>query len=165
MRPLFLVCFVVGVSGDARGVSLIRDTFLFSPTMLQITPPLDRRCYFLIHGDTLDTDQLPALLSASPFQRAMEVFRVLTPEEIERERYESRLKKQRDDKWLLYAAREDGREEGRKQGALIQSIQMCQRILKLPLTAQDELLKLTPAELAAMADTMEKQALVPAEVR
>jgi flagellar biosynthesis/type III secretory pathway protein FliH len=122
---------------------------------------------------------------------------VLTPEEIERERYESRLKKQRDDKWLLYAAREDGREEGwkqgleegrkqgleegreegrqegleesrqegRKQGALIQSIQMCQRILKLPMTAQDELLKITPAVLAAMADTMEKQALVPAEVR
>jgi predicted transposase/invertase (TIGR01784 family) len=68
----------------------------FEKTAEELASPLDVWCYFLVHGASLDTDNLPAALRTSPVRRAMEVLQMLTQNDLERERYLSRLKAERD---------------------------------------------------------------------
>ena len=62
----------------------------------ELTDALDRWCYFLAHGEELDSDQLPETLNNPAVRRAMEVLNVLSQSDIERERYQARLKWERD---------------------------------------------------------------------
>jgi flagellar biosynthesis/type III secretory pathway protein FliH len=104
---------------------------------------------------------------------------MLTQDELERERYLSRLKKQRDDAFFPKAMREEGLAEGRAaglaegraaglaegqaeglaKGAFIGRIQLAQRLLKRPTTSKDELASRSLAELEALANELENEAL------
>jgi predicted transposase/invertase (TIGR01784 family) len=119
----------------------------------ELADPLDIWCYFLVHGADLDTDNLPAALRTPPVQWAMEVLHMLTQSEIERERYQARLKFQRDQSSNLKVAREEG--------AVLGRIQLCQELLNLPITPHEELLALSLAELRAKVEALEKQLGVP----
>lgn len=55
----------------------------------ELSTPLDLWCYFLRHGETLDTASLPTALDKPIIHRAMEVLNVLTQTDLERERYEA----------------------------------------------------------------------------
>jgi predicted transposase/invertase (TIGR01784 family) len=136
----------------------------FRRTAAELADPLDVWCYFLVHGEELDTENLPAPLRTPPVQRAMEVLHMLSQNDQERERYESRLKEQRDRTSYAKAALERGLEQGREQGreqerkeGEVRHIHFCQRLLKSPLTPPEELLSLSLAELRAKAEALEQQ--------
>jgi predicted transposase/invertase (TIGR01784 family) len=129
----------------------------FKRTAVELTDPLDVWCYFLVHGDKLDLDNLPAALRTPPVQRAMEVLNMLSHNDLERERYQARLKEQRDRTSFVNAARREALEEGLEKGELVGRIHAYQRLLKLPLTPREELLSLSFAELRVRAEALEQQ--------
>jgi predicted transposase/invertase (TIGR01784 family) len=137
----------------------------------ELTEPLELWCYFLKHAASLDKDSLPEALRIPAVRQAMEVLSMLSQSEIERDRYEARLKYERDQMARTEEAHEKGREkgllEGREKGLLegrekmqrevfVQRIQFCQRLLKVTVTPQEELLALTNVELEAKAKDLEK---------
>jgi hypothetical protein len=77
---------------------------------------------------------------------------VLTQDDLERERYEARIKLQRDASSRILAARLDGLE----QGELIGRIQTWQRFLKYSVTPREELLTMPLEQLQHLADQLEK---------
>jgi predicted transposase/invertase (TIGR01784 family) len=123
----------------------------------ELADPLDVWCYFLVHGIELDTDHLPAPLRTPAVERAMEVLQMLTQNDEERERYESRHKAEWDRVNFLKEFREQGLAEGRAQGQALGRIHVYQRLLKLPLTSPEELLNLPLAELQTRAESLERQ--------
>jgi predicted transposase/invertase (TIGR01784 family) len=58
--------------------------------------PLDFWLYFLKNGKDLDADALPGPLDRPEIRKAMEVLKVFSQSELERDRYENRVKGQRD---------------------------------------------------------------------
>ena len=58
----------------------------------------DAWCYFLRHAGSIDSASLPKPLAYPPIRKAMEVLNVISEVERERELYESRWKKQLDDR-------------------------------------------------------------------
>ena len=105
----------------------------FNQAATAVTTACERWSYFLRHGDELDTDRLPEPLQTPTIRKAMEVLRMLTQSELEREKYEARLKYQRDEASRLY----DAREAGMNQGVLIGRVQQAERILKLEPTPEE----------------------------
>jgi hypothetical protein len=84
----------------------------------------------------------------------------MTPSELERDRYESRLKAQRD----MDAALDDARNEGWKRGyergfkkEAIKSIHMFQRLLRRTLTPPETLAEQETAALERFADNLEAE--------
>jgi predicted transposase/invertase (TIGR01784 family) len=69
----------------------------FNRSATELTTGCERWSYFLRHGDELDTERLPEPLQTPTIRKAMEVLRMLTQSELEREKYEARLKYQRDE--------------------------------------------------------------------
>ena len=62
----------------------------------ELTTELDEWLYFLRYAEKLDTEALPPALRVEEIQQAMEVLAMLTQSDLERERYEARLKLERD---------------------------------------------------------------------
>ncbi len=142
----------------------------FNLTAEQCSTPLERWCYFLKHGATLDDENLPPSLDVPPIRQALEVLRMLSQDELERERYLDRLKAERDAASLQHSLQhgvrlaresglEEGREEGLEKGELIGRIHLCQRMLKQTLTPKEELHKHSIEELARLAEQLEAQLL------
>jgi len=88
----------------------------FLGTIEELKDDLDRWCYFLRYGESLETDPIPDGLNTPPMVKAVEVMKNMTQSEIERERYESRLKAIRDQQFYVESAREEGLEEGLEKG-------------------------------------------------
>ena len=133
----------------------------FTKAADQLSDALDRWCYFLRHGQELDSEQLPATLDVPVIRRAMEVLTVFTQDERERAAYEARLRAQRDYASSLREAEErgEGRGEkrGREQGELVGQIRLCQQVLKQPLTPEEELYARPEQELAALLEQLRQQ--------
>ncbi len=125
----------------------------FRRTADELVDPLDVWCYFLIHGAELDLENLPAALRTPAVQRAMEALAMMSQNELERERYQARLKEQRDRVSYI----KDAREQGLQEGEVVGRIHLCQRLLKQPLTSREELLALPLTVLQARAEALEKQ--------
>jgi len=88
----------------------------FAVQLDRLSDPLERWCYFLRYGENLETSELPTGLKTPSIEKAVEVLRVMTQNEIERERYESRQKAIRDYQSFLESARDEALEQGREQG-------------------------------------------------
>ncbi len=131
----------------------------FTKTAEQLSSGLDRWCFFLRHGAELDPEHLPPGLDVPMIRRAVEVLKVFTQDEREREVYEQRLKFQRDLSSSLRDQREQGIEVGRKEGTLTGQIRLCQELLKQPLTSEAELISRSREDLAALLAQLRKQLL------
>src|SRR5262249_14599681 len=84
----------------------------FTRALEELATPLEAWCWFLRHAGTLDKEHLPVqLVSSPPMARALEVLTMMSQSEIERERYEARLKHRRDQAMLLDDAKETGLQE------------------------------------------------------
>jgi hypothetical protein len=81
------------------------------------------------------------------------MWREFTEEEREWQRYQARLKWERDQTAFF----DEARMEGQEKGEWIGRIQMGQDLLGLPLTAKAELAALAVEELKARARTLEQQ--------
>jgi predicted transposase/invertase (TIGR01784 family) len=130
----------------------------FRKDLAELTTPLDLWLYFLQNGNGLDADELPSRMNTPQIRQAMEVLQMLAQNDIERELYEGRLKAQRDMATLeaereraeverkraeieLVAAirdRDRARQDAHKI-ALIEKINLCERLLKQPLSGATEL--------------------------
>ena len=69
----------------------------FTAAVEQLRSGLDAWLYFLRHAAQLDSDALPAALDVPPIRKAMQELVMVTQSELERERYEARLKAQLDE--------------------------------------------------------------------
>jgi predicted transposase/invertase (TIGR01784 family) len=121
----------------------------FTRTAADVQTPLERWLYFLIHGEGLDPEHLPAALQVPEIQRALGEMQYMTQSEIERHRYESRLKALRDENMNVRAARREGH---------IKVIRLCQHQLRQPLTPVEELRALPLADLERIAQELEAEA-------
>ena len=124
----------------------------FTKSAGDLASPLDRWLYFLRHGELLDTDALPSALDVPEIHRALGDLLMMTQSELERERYESRLKMQRDIYTALAEARDEGRQEGR-----IERIHLLQRLLRRAQTPLEQLRAQPLAELERLADQLEAE--------
>ena len=90
---------------------------------------------------------------------------MLKQSDLERERYEARVKAERDRVSSLLAAEQRGEKRGEERGEkrgeeratqreLIERVHLCQDVLKRPRTAPETLLALPLAELRALADQL-----------
>src|SRR5437763_1462364 len=70
----------------------------FTRSAEELATPLDAWLYFLRHAEGLDNAALPPGLRIPEIERAMEVLTMITQSDLERERYEARLKLERDHK-------------------------------------------------------------------
>jgi predicted transposase/invertase (TIGR01784 family) len=138
----------------------------------ELVDPLDAWCYFLIHGETMDMADLPENLRRSPVEQAMEKLQMFAQDKEEKERYQARLKAQRDYSSFLKEAREEaekqglekgmerGLEQGLEKGEILGRILLSQQLLKQPTTPRQDLAALSLEELQAMLRSLEKQ-LIP----
>src|SRR5438128_2157536 len=93
--------------------------------------------------------------------RALEELKMLTQTDVERERYEARRKAQLDYNTGLKEAREEGRAEGRAEGEKIGIIHAFERLLNRLETPSEELARLSPDDLARLADELKAQLQKP----
>jgi predicted transposase/invertase (TIGR01784 family) len=141
----------------------------------ELTTGLDMWLYFLRHAETMDVTALPTMLEQPIIRRATEVLKMLTQSEIEREKYEARLKYQLDQNTVMMAlkraeelvmrakraeqeGREEGRQEGRQEGKHIGLIHAYQQLLNRPETPDEQLLALPLEELVRLAQDLKRQA-------
>jgi predicted transposase/invertase (TIGR01784 family) len=149
----------------------------FTKAAGELAGPLDVWLYFLRHGERLDTEALPAALAGVPeIRRAMGELQMVAQSDLERERYEARLKLQRDMSTALAEARDEGLERGREQGlergleqglergleqgrkeGQVRQIHFCQRLLRREQTPAEHLLALPLAELERLAQQLEAE--------
>ena len=92
----------------------------------------------------------------------MEELRMLTQTDIERERYESRIKAQRNQNGAMTYARVQGEQMGKEIGEKIGIIRTCEMLLQRPQTPREQLLTLPLEELTRLAEELGNQALNPA---
>jgi predicted transposase/invertase (TIGR01784 family) len=128
----------------------------FTRSAAELASPLDVWLYFLKHAETLDTDKLPAALDVPEVRRALGELAMLTQSELERERYEARLKLQRDIYTSTAVARDEGLAEGLAKGE-VKRVHFCQRLLQRALTPTEQLLQLSLDELSRLAEQLEAE--------
>jgi predicted transposase/invertase (TIGR01784 family) len=142
----------------------------FTKTIEELESGLDAWLYFLRNGEMMETGALPAALREPSIVRAVEELTMLTQTEIERERYEARLKAQLDqDSFEVYWKRrleqglkeglQKGRDEGRKVGEQIGAIHAFERVLRRAETPEEQLRTQSLDALTQLAADLEKQAI------
>lgn len=133
----------------------------FNRKATELTTACERWSYFLQHGDELDTDRLPEPLQVPVIRKAMEVLRMLTQSELEREKYEARLKYQRDELSRLHEADREGERRGVQIGVqigeMLGRVQLAERLLKKDPTPKETLEAMTSEQLQDLAEGLEKQ--------
>ncbi|HVX13028.1 MAG TPA: Rpn family recombination-promoting nuclease/putative transposase [Pirellulales bacterium] len=173
LRPTIAICFVdtslfpdvpdhhlVFELRERRHQTLFTDQLAvhilelpkFDKTVDDLATPLDRWLFFLRHAQDLDEEALPEPLDVAEVRWALGDLIMITQSDEDRERYESRLKMQRDVYTALFEAREEGRAEGQ-----IARIQSFQRLLREEVTALEQLRALSPVELESLAARLESE--------
>lgn len=127
----------------------------FTKTAAELTSRLDFWLYFLRHAAKIDTEAIPAALQQPLLLRAVEELKVLTQNDIERERYEARRKGQLDHDTGLRAARLEG--EAKARNALVDTIQLFEQLLHRPESPAEQLANLTLEELGRLAKELQSQ--------
>jgi hypothetical protein len=125
-----------------------------------VQTPLERWCYFFMHGASLDPANLAATLDVPVIRKAVEVLVKLSQDEIERHRAAERLRIQRDAADLMASARDArqiGREEGFERGKQIGRIQLLQQQLEQPETSDAELSRLPELDLEQLEESLMRQ--------
>ena len=144
----------------------------------ELGEPLDQWLYFLRHARDLDPDALPSPLNRPPIHQAAKELKMLTEDEVLRQRYDAREKAHRDAIWVerdhrrrleeahaqIEEARvqtEEARESGLRRGELIGRIHVCQRLLKQSPSPMPELEGMALDDLQALADRLESHVTSP----
>lgn len=123
----------------------------------ELSGPLGRWIYFLVHGERLDVDALPAPLETPEIRRALEELEMLTKSQLERDLYESRLKAIRDDVARQKGAFERGIDQGRTEGEMVGRIHALEVLLDRPRTSAEELLSMPRAELDRLTEQLQSE--------
>ena len=143
----------------------------FKKTLAELASGLDIWLYFLRHAETLDSEALPEVLSIPLILQAVRELLMLTQTELERERYEARLKAQLDrntDLLMIQEAQANLRKaeamtrEAQAKGEAIglakgkiELIHLCERMLQRPETPLEQLQSLSLDELDKLASSLQ----------
>ncbi|MFO0964345.1 MAG: Rpn family recombination-promoting nuclease/putative transposase [Gemmataceae bacterium] len=132
----------------------------FSKRAGELQSTLDTWLYFLKNAESLETTKLPAELKRPAIERAVRELTMVTQADLDRERYEARLKLQRDELSRLRSAKLDGLEEGLEKGraegraeSIVESILVFCQLLRRPKRKED-LAGLSVEELQALHDQL-----------
>jgi hypothetical protein len=186
LHTTYLICFIderlfpdevyhhtFRVGDQTNGVLLCKDLELhvvelskFGVTAEEVKTDLEKWCYFLKHGASLDLAHLPATLDDPAIRQAAEVLMKASQDEIERARALSREMAERDAKNLVAELRfwqEEFRsvEANLKKGQRIGRIQLLQQLLQQPETPGEELERLAEQDLLQMEDSLRRQLSPP----
>ena len=151
----------------------------------EVRTPEHRWCYFLKHAETLDPARMPASMNDPAVMKAMEVLMRISQDALERDRYESRLKWERDQRQREYdyqdyqektaalqevtAALQEKSAALQEKSAALQAaqarevetfaaqVQLCQRLLGEPPTPKEELASKPVEELRRLADELRRR--------
>jgi predicted transposase/invertase (TIGR01784 family) len=77
---------------------------------------LNRWCWLLQEGEEMETANIPKELQGTPVEKAIGVLQIMAQSDVERERYESRLKALRDQRSILSSAKRHAQAEGEALG-------------------------------------------------
>jgi predicted transposase/invertase (TIGR01784 family) len=124
----------------------------FNKTLTELRTGLDIWLYFFRHAATIDTEAIPDILKQPLVVRAVEELKVLAQTAEERERYEARRKWQLDYNTGMKGARLEGRAEEK-----IGIIRFCERLLKRPETALEQLRGLPFEELTRLTLQLQEE--------
>ncbi len=136
----------------------------FMKTAGELRSDLDVWLYFLRNAEKMDTEALPLALQSQPLVvRAVEELKVLTQDDLERERYEARLKAQMDHISFMNELKrmreqvedlQQGLRQGRAEGEIIGAIHAYEQLLNRPQTPVDKLTGLAMENLASLAEQL-----------
>jgi predicted transposase/invertase (TIGR01784 family) len=91
----------------------------FTLSAEQLENEFHRWCYFLQHGEELEPKALPHTLKIPPIEKAVEVLQIMTQNDLEQQRYEARLRAQRDESSLKTVSFQEGKAVGILEGEQI----------------------------------------------
>jgi predicted transposase/invertase (TIGR01784 family) len=106
----------------------------FTKSADELQNGLDIWLYFLKYAEKMNSEALPTALNQPLVIRALEDLKMLSQTDLERERYESRLKAQMDHNSFIGAAMRQGRREER-----IATIHSLERMMDKPETPKEQL--------------------------
>jgi predicted transposase/invertase (TIGR01784 family) len=158
----------------------------FRKSEQDLADPLDLWLYFLNNGKKLDPENLPGSLRVLEVEEAVRALKMLTHDEIERERYEAREKARRDalswektlERWQQQATQNEQKATHFEQKAtrleqeaasleqqllqsraegLIAQIRLCERHLKRAVLSDERLGSLSLEELQQVLDELQSQ--------
>jgi predicted transposase/invertase (TIGR01784 family) len=172
-----LVFELVDVAHGERFTDLMQVHVLQLPKFVhaadELENDLDAWLYFFRNPELIDVDHLPSRLNQPIFRRAIKELEMLTKDEQERIRYESRMRAIRTQQTLMEEAEERGIEKGREEGIeegiekgiekgvekgeYIGRIHLAERLLQRPQTPSDDLVQLTLDDLRQRADELEAE--------
>ncbi len=112
----------------------------------ELRTDLDGWLFFLQHIAQLELNPWPSELRFAGLQHAAKELEMLAATDLERQRYEDRVKGQMDLRSGLLSARLDGIVEGRVEGRVEAAIQVYQELLNLPLTSFEEIERMSREE-------------------
>lgn len=124
----------------------------------ELVNDLDIWLYFLRHAEKMDPEALPDRLRTPIILRAVEELKMLTQNDIERERYEARRKAQLDYNTDIKVARLEGEKLGREQGEKLGLIHAYEEMLNRTPTPKSQLLLLSPEELTHLVEELHAMA-------
>ena len=114
-------------------------------------PPVDQWAYFLKNAGNLSRRQIEEQLPDPEFAVAAGVLEMIAKSDRERMLYEARLKLHRDETGRMKQALEVTKAEGRAEGRAEGELRICQRILGIPESTDEDLARMEPAEIARLA--------------
>jgi predicted transposase/invertase (TIGR01784 family) len=156
-----LIFELVDVEHAARFTDLMQIHVLQLPKLdsgpNDLHDDLEAWLYLFRNPESIDPEHLPERINQPVYLRAIEELEMLTKDDQERMRYESRLMAIRDQQCLIEDAREDGLETGLQKGEYIGRIHLAERLLKRPQTPSDDLVQLAQEALRNRADKLEAE--------
>ena len=99
------------------------------------------------------------MLPAVEFRQAITVIETIAEKTEDKAMYDERLKAQRDYQWVMNAVREEGHQQGMKEGlgTSFGLIQTLQQLLGDTATSSEELGQLAPTELQALITQLQQR--------
>ena len=128
---------------------------------LRYASPLEQWSYFLLRAETLTMDEIKRLLPDEIFSEAASVLDVVAKTPEQKQRYEARLKFQRDEAARARSAREEGIEvgieKGIERGELFGRIKAFQGLLGLVESTREELSDYGDEQLTTLLEQLRDQ--------
>ena len=118
---------------------------------------LERWLFWLLYAEKYDSETLRSLFPEPPFVQATATIDRIARVTEDKNMYDAREKRLRDQRWLVDASFRQGREEGFDLGKLLGEIKSFQMVLGLAQSSDEDLLAKDPAVLTAMASELQSQ--------
>jgi flagellar biosynthesis/type III secretory pathway protein FliH len=140
---------------------------------IRSAPAIEQWAFFFLFADRYEPERLRQVLPGIEFHQAISVVEAIAAKTEDRMMYDQRLKAQRDYRWGLDSAREEGRQEGRQEGwqegreegreegwqhgELAGKIQILQQLLGEEPSSTEGLRKRTISELATLLADLQQR--------